>query len=152
MMKAQQDKDNAIRDLYKTMMRTLKSACEKDRLNQRDELREHFENMTKMAIQCSLFISGYSSGRYYRTLKYSYTTMKHRDINRFPLDSERLTRLEVEKEIFRFKESFQVWEAGLSSRIARTTMTIMLEIREGIDLLSESILHRFIIAVIKLDQ
>jgi hypothetical protein len=67
-IKAQQDKDNAIRDLYKTMMATLKAASKEDILKRREEFEGHFEDMINISIECSLFIAGYSSGRYYRKL------------------------------------------------------------------------------------
>jgi hypothetical protein len=67
-IKAQQDKDDAIRDLYKTMMATLKAASEEDILKRREEFEEHFKNMINLSIECSLFIAGYTSGRYYRKL------------------------------------------------------------------------------------
>jgi hypothetical protein len=67
-LKAQQDKDNAIRDLYKIMMATLKVASRKDILKQREEFEDHFKDMINLSIECSLFIAGYTSGLYYRKL------------------------------------------------------------------------------------
>jgi hypothetical protein len=77
-IKNQHEKDTAICDLYETMMATLKAASEKDILKQQDELQEHFEKMAKLSIECSLFITGYSSGRYYSTLVSGDVLMFHR--------------------------------------------------------------------------
>jgi hypothetical protein len=77
-MKNQNSKDTAIRDLYETMMTMLKAASEEDILVQRDKLRGHFEKMTKLSIQCSFFIAGYSSGSYYSMLMYDNILTIHR--------------------------------------------------------------------------
>jgi hypothetical protein len=65
-IKAQRDKDDAICALYKVMMATLKTASEEDILKRREEFGDHFKNMINLSIKCSLFIAGYTSGRYYR--------------------------------------------------------------------------------------
>jgi hypothetical protein len=118
-------------------MTTLSAASEKDILAQRDKLRGHFEQATKLAIECSLFIAGYSSGSYYSTLTCSNKLTAALMLSR---ESERLIRFDAQAEISRFKETFRTLETELTSRIARETPIIVLEMREAVDQLSGRIL------------
>lgn len=65
-LKAQNDADTSIINLYGLMLEVYNTGSKGDLLQNEEEFHDLFEAMIKQTTECAIFISGYAPGSYLR--------------------------------------------------------------------------------------